>query len=156
MATSKRFRSDFQRICRRLIYRIFGSAILFLYKHICFCCTPPTCLQTIERHVSSTIDLESAFEINRKNQTAYKTAHYQSNIERRRRNQLLKATLVNNNTSITTESFSQVTSFDALPINAAKTVRTLTWNPYDQMPGQIETRRQAARLSRYRSASGAV
>jgi hypothetical protein len=156
MATSKRFRSDFKRIFRRLSLRIFGSAILFLYKHICFCCTPPSCLISLERHISDITDIESALDGSRTNQAAYKTSHCHSNIERRRKNQLLKASLLNNTTTITNESSSASVSRNALPTNASKTVRTLTWNPYDQMNRQIENKRQAERLSRHRSSTGAV
>jgi hypothetical protein len=156
MATSKRFRSDFKRICRRLIFRIFGSAVLFLYKHICFCCTEPACLITLERHVSTTADLDATFEANRKYQTAYKTSHYHSNFERRRQNQLVRATLLNNNTTITNASLSPETSVTALPITTPKSIRTLTWNPYDRIARQFESKRQAERLARHRSTTGAV
>jgi len=156
MATSKRFRSDFKRICRRLFFRIFGSAILFLYKHICFCCTEPACLMTLERHVSTTTGLDSTFETSRKYQTAYKTSHYHSNFERRRQNQLVRTTLLNNNTTITNTSLSPETSITALPITTPKSVRTLTWNAYDRMSRKSESKRQAERLSRHRSKTGAV
>lgn len=156
MATSKRFRSDFKRIFRRLIFRIFGSAILFLYKHICFCCTVPNCLMTLERHVSDVTDFDSTFENNRKNHTAYNTSHYHNNMERRRQNQLLRATLINNTntTKMTSGSLSSAASFTAL--NTPKTVRMLTWNEYDPISRPVESKRQAARLSKHGSTTGAV
>lgn len=156
MATSKRFRSDFKSICRRLIYRIFGPAIVFLYKYICFCCTEPACLITLERHITDSTDADSTFDMNRKNQAAYKTAHYYSNFERRRQNQLFKATLLNNNTTITGASLSPATSLKGIPDTQAKTVRMLTWNPYDPVTRQLDSKRQAARLSRHCTTSGAV
>jgi hypothetical protein len=156
MATSKRFRSDFKHICRRLIYRIFGSAILFLYKYICSCCTEPACLNTLERHVSDLTSADSTLDMSRKNRTAYKTAHYYSNFERRRQNQLFKATLLNNNTTVTGASLSPATSLKGIPDTPAKTVRLLTWNPYDPVVRQLDSKRQAARLSRHSATSNAV
>lgn len=157
MATSKRFRSDFKRICHRLVIRIFGSAILFLYKHICFCCSPPSCLITLERHISEITDLDSTFENSRKNQTAYKTSHYHTNIERRRQNQLLRSTLLNSNTpKVISGSTSSAASFSALPVSTPKTVRTLTWNTYDPIVRPVENKRQAARLSKHCATTRAV
>ncbi len=154
-ATSTRFRMDFKRICRCLFLRIFGRAILFLYKHMCFCCAEPSCLVTLERHVSDTTDLDSSYESNRKNHTAYKTSHYYSNFERRRQHQLVKATLLNS--SIGTDStLTPTASFHTLTAHTAKTVRMLTWNPHDPMMRQLESRRQAARLSKHLSISGNI
>jgi hypothetical protein len=157
MATSKRFRSDFKDICRHLIYRIFGSAILFLYKHLCFCCTVPSCLIALEQRVSDTMNLDLAYKTSRKNQTAYKTSHYYSNFERRRKNQLLNAALLtsNNPTAVGMNS-TPPNSFNAIPVTAAKSVRLLTWNPYDPMTRQPESRRQAARLSEHFSTTGSI
>ena len=156
MATSKRFRSDFKRIIRQIIFGIFGSGLLFLYKHICYCCPAPECLATIERQVSDAADPDSTFETNLKNHPAYKTSHYYSNYERRRQNQLVKATLLNNNTTITGANLTPALSCNKLSVNAAKTVRTLTWNPYDPMSRQPENKRQAARLSQHHSAPSTV
>lgn len=154
-STSTRFRMDFKRICRTLFFRIFGTAILFLYRHICFCCAAPSCLVTLERHVSDTTDFDSSYESNRKNQTAYKTAHYYSNIERRRQHQLVRATLLNS--AMTNDpNISPATSFHTLTAHTPKTVRILTWNPHDPMMRQLESKRQAARLSKHLSTSGAV
>jgi hypothetical protein len=155
MATSKRFRSDFKRICLRFIYRRLGPAILFLYKYVCFCCTEPEWLVNLERHVSDSTDTDSPFDT-RKNQTAYKTAHYYSNFERRRQNQLFKATLLNNNTTVTGASLSPATSLKGIPETQAKTVRMLTWNPYDPVTRQLDGKRQAARLSRHCETSGVI
>jgi hypothetical protein len=156
--TSTRFRMDFKRICSHFLYRIFGTAILFLYKHICFCCTEPSCLVTLERHVSDTTEIDSSYESHRKNHAAYKTSHYYSNFERRRQHQLVKATLMNS--SIATDAnLTPATSLHTLTANTAKTVRMLTWNPHDPMMRQLETKRQAKRLSKHlssTSASGAV
>ena len=157
MATSKRFRLDFIRIVRRHLYRLCGPTILFCSKHVCTCFTEPGCLIRLEQHVSDVIESESVIEPNRKNQAAYKTAHYYSNIERRRQNQLLKATLLNNNTTVTGASLSPAVSYNELPPIAPKSVRTLTWNPYDPpVPRQVESKRQAARLSRHCSTTGTV
>jgi len=153
-STSTRFRMDFKRICRLVSFRIFGTAIVYLYKHICFCCTKPSCLVTLERHVSDTTDLDSSYESNR-NHTAYKTSHYYSNFERRRQHQLVKATLLNN-TIPTDTTLTPATSLHTLTTNTAKTVRILTWNPHDPMMRQLENKRQAARLSKHLSTSGAV
>jgi hypothetical protein len=155
MATSKRFRKDFQRICGRPISRIFGSAILFLCKHICFCWRAPACLSRLERNISGTTELDSTFDAPGRRPTYY-TSRYQSNFERQRQNQLLKATLLSNNTTITGAGLSPASSFNVLPACTGKTVRTLTWNPYDPMARQMENRRQAARLSRHRRTSGDV
>jgi hypothetical protein len=153
-ATSTRFRMDFKRIFRSLFFRIFGSAILFLYKHICFCCTEPSCLVTLERHVSDTTDIDSSYEPHR-NHTAYRTSHYYSNFERRRQQQLVQATLLNS--SIGTDSnLTPTASFHTLTAQTAKTVRMLTWNPHDPMMRQLEGKRQAARLSKHLPTSGAV
>jgi hypothetical protein len=156
MATSAHFRSDFKRICWSIFCRLFGSTILFLYKHICFCCPEPTCLVTLERYVSDTTDLDSAFEPNRKNQAAYKTSHYYSNYERRRQHQLLKATLINNNTTTTATTLTPATSYNTITSSTAKTVRTLTLNPHDPAVRQMESKRQAARLCKHYATSGAV
>ena len=156
MATSKRFRSDFKLILRRFVYRAVYPVILFLCKHLCFCCPEPACLITLEQHVSDAFDADSTLDINRKNQTAYKTAHYYSNFERRRQNQLFKATLLNNNTTVTGASLSPAPSLAGIPETQAKTVRMLTWNPYDLDMRQSESKRQAARLSRHCTTSGAV
>jgi hypothetical protein len=155
-ATSTRFRMDFKRIIRSLFFRIFGTAILFLYKHICFCCTEPSCVVTLERHVSDTTDLDSSYESNRKNHTAYKTSHYYSNFERRRQHQLVKATLLNS--SLTADAgLTPAASLHTLTAHTAKTVRMLTWNPHDPMMHQLESKRQAVRLSKHLStSSGAV
>ncbi|CAF4538137.1 unnamed protein product [Rotaria sp. Silwood1] len=154
-ATSTRFRADFERISRRLFYRIFGNAILFLYKHICFCCTAPSCLATLERHVSDTTDPDSSYELNRKNQIAYKTSHYYSNFERRRQHQLVQATLLNN-TIPTDSNLTPTASFHTLTEHTAKTVRMLTWNPHDPMMRGLENKRKAAHLSQHLSTSNAV
>jgi hypothetical protein len=156
MATSKRFRSDFKRITRILLYRIFGSAILFLCKHICFCCTEPSCLTTLEQQVSDTNDRDTPFEGSRKNQAAYKTPHYLLNIERRKKNQLLKATLLNNNTTVTGANLTPPASCNTLPDNPVKSVRILTWNPYDPLIRQAENGRQAARLKEHFSMSPSI
>ncbi|CAF1673078.1 unnamed protein product [Adineta ricciae] len=155
MATSKRFRSDFKTICTRLFYCTIGSAILFLYKHICFCCTTPSCLGTLERRVSDAKEQDSMLDANRKNHAAYKTSHYHSNFERRRQKQLLKATLINKTTS-TGSSLTPATSFNASPTPAAKSVRTLTWNLHDPLLRPKENQRQAARLSRHFSTSETI
>jgi hypothetical protein len=47
-------------------------------------------------------------------------------------------------------------SLNTLTANTAKTVRMLTWNPHDPMMRRLESRRQAARLSKHLSTSGAV
>jgi hypothetical protein len=156
MATSKRFRSDFKRIFRTVIYRTFGSAILFLCKHICSCCTNQSCLVTFEQHMSDINSRDTTFETSRKNQAAYKTAHYYSNAERRRKNQLLKATLLNNNTTITGANLTRPSSCSTIPDNPAKTVRILTWDPYDPLLRQTENQRQAARLKEHFSMSPSI
>lgn len=156
MATSKRFRSDFKQICRRLTYRLSAATISFLRKYLSFCCTEPAWLVAFERHILDATDEDPTFEGNRKNRAAYKTAHYYSNFERRRQNQLFKATLMNNNTTVTGASLSPVTSLKALPSTEAKTVRMLTWNPYDVTMRQSENKRQAARLSQHCSTSGPI
>ncbi|CAF0724512.1 unnamed protein product [Adineta steineri] len=152
MATSKRFRSDFKTICRRFIYRICGPAILFLYRRICCCCPVPTCLVTLERRMSDIKEQDLILDVNRKNHTAYKTSHYHSNFERRRQQQLLRATLLNN-TNTTAISITPAASFTASPVPTAKTVRTLTWNVHDPLLRCVENKRQAARLSRHFSTS---
>ncbi|CAF3665224.1 unnamed protein product [Rotaria socialis] len=154
-ATSTRFRADFERICRRSFYRIFGTAIIFLFKHICFCCTVPSCLAALERHVSDTTDVDSSYETFRKNQMAYKTSHYYSNFERRRQQQLVQATLLNSSIS-TDANLSPTASFHTLAENTSKTVRILTWNPHDPMIRRLENKRQATSLSRHLSTSNAV
>ncbi|CAF2643449.1 unnamed protein product [Rotaria sp. Silwood2] len=154
-ATSTRFRADFERIICRLFYRIFGTAIVFLYKHICFCCTEPSCLVTLERHVSDTTDPDSSYDLNRKNQMAYKTSHYYSNFERRRQHQLVQATLLNN-TIPTGTNLTPTASFHTLTEHTAKTVRMLTWNPHDPMMRGLENKRQAAHLSKHLLSSNAV
>ena len=155
-ATSTRFRLDFKRLCRRLIYRVFGTAILFLYKHICFCCSEPSCLVTLERHVSDTTDQDSSYEASRKNHTAYKTPHYYSNFERRRQHQLVTATLLNSSIPTDSSSLTPTVSLHTLTAQTAKTVRILTWNPHDPMMRQLEGKRQATRLSKRLATSGAV
>lgn len=154
-ATSTRFRADFERICRHLFYRIFGSAILFLYKHICFCCTAPSCLAALERHVSDATDAESSYEFSRKNHVAYKTAHYYSNYERRRQHQLVQATLLNS-TITSDHNLTPAASFHTLAENTSKTVRILTWNPHDPMMRRLDDKNQVARVARRHSASNAV
>ena len=155
MATSRRFRSDFKTICKRLFYCTIGSAIIFLYKHICFCCPAPSCLGTLERRVSDAKEQDSMLDANRKNHAAYKTSHYHSNFERRRQKQLLRATLINKTTS-TGSSLTPATSFNASPTPAAKSVRTLTCNLHDPLLRPKENQRQAARLSRHFSTSETV
>lgn len=154
-ATSTRFRADFERICRRTFYRTFGSAIVFLFKHMCFCCTEPSCLVALERHVSDTTDVDSSFDAFRKNHLAYKTSHYYSNFERRRQQQLVQATLLNSSIPIDAD-ISPNASFHSLAQNTAKTVRMLTWNPHDPMMRGLENKRRATKLSRHLSASNAV
>ncbi|CAF3177604.1 unnamed protein product [Rotaria sp. Silwood2] len=156
IATSTRFRSDFKSICRRLFYRIFGPAILFFFTRICFCCTVPSCLATLQQNVSDTMDEEFSFELRRKNQAAYKTEHYYTNYERRRKTQLLQATFSDPNPSTTAMRLSPTVSFNASPITTPKTVRTLTWNPYDPMIRQAENKRQAARLSQHFTKTGVI
>lgn len=154
LATSARFRTDFKRICRKIFYQIFVAGIIFIYKHLCFCWTQPSCLATLERSLIETIDIETSLDSNRKNQMAYKTSHYFSNIERRRKNQLLKESLINKKTLTTTSSsLTPATSLNTLAAQTGKTVRTLTWNPYDPINRQIESQRQAARLSKHYSTS---
>ncbi|UJR31633.1 hypothetical protein I4U23_019115 [Adineta vaga] len=155
MATSKRFRSDFKHICLRLFYYTIGSAILFICKHLCFCCTESSCLATLERRVSDAKEQDSFLDANRKNHTAYKTSHYHSNFERRRQKQLLKATIMNHTTS-TGASLTPAASFNASPAPPAKSVRTLTWNIHDPLLRPVENQRQAARLSRHFSTSETV
>ena len=158
-STSTRFRMDFKRICRFFFYRIFGRTILFLYKHICFYCPEPSCLVRLERHMSDVTDLDSSYEFNRKNHTAYKTSHYYSNFERRRQHQLVTATLLNNNIPTDT-NLTPTASLHTLTSHTAKTVRLLTLNPHDPMMRKLETKRQAERLSKRlsttTSTSGAV
>jgi hypothetical protein len=154
MATSKRFRSDFKNICQRIRYRVFGSAIVYAYKHICVCCTEPSCLVTLERHVSDIADQDSTLEPGRKNQAAYKTSHYHLNFERRRQKQLLKGTLVNN-TITTGTNLTPALSFNASPSIPAKSIRTLTWNPHDPLLHQTKTK-QAARISQHFSTSDPI
>ena len=151
MATSKRFREDFQRICRMIFYRIFGSTILFLYKHLCFCCTEPSCLVSLERHVSDTTELDSTIDNSRKNQNAYKTSHYYTNYERRRQQLLQQKTT--NNTTTTASSLTPATSLNILTKAPRKTVRTLTWTNFDRSSRSSDSQRQAARLSEHYSNS---
>jgi hypothetical protein len=155
-ATSKRFRMDFQRICRWLFLRTVGRAILTSYQTICFCWAAPSCLVTLERHVSDTTEPDSSYETGVKRpRTVYSTSHYYSNYERQRQHQLVKATLLNN--SIGTDSnLTPTASLHTITANTAKTVRMLTWNPHDPMMRQLENRRQAARLSKHLSSSGNV
>ncbi len=152
-STSTRFRMDFKRICRSIFFRKFATTILFLYKHICFCCTEPLWLVTLERQVSDITDLDSSFESHRKNHTAYKTSHYYSNFERRRQHQLVKATLLNNSIASDT-NLTPTPSLHTLTAHTAKTVRMLTWNPHDPMIRQLEAKGQATRLSKHLSTSG--
>ncbi|CAF3601665.1 unnamed protein product [Rotaria sordida] len=154
-STSTRFRADFERIIRRIFFRVFGTIILFFCKHICFCCTTPSWLATLERHVSDTTDLDSSYDLNRKNHTAYKTSHYYSNFERRRQHQLVKATLINNRIPTDT-TLTPTASFHTLQEHTAKTVRILTWNPHDPMMRGLENTHQAAHLSKHLSVSNAV
>ena len=154
-ATSTRFRMDFKRLCRRLIFGVFGSAFVYLYKRLCKCCPQPSCLIALERHVSDTADQESSYESHRKHHMAYKTPHYYSNFERRRQHQLVQATLLNSNLT-TDESLTPTASLHTLTAHTAKTVRMLTWNPHDPLMRQLEKQRQAARLSRNCSVSGTV
>jgi len=161
MATSKRFRSDFKRIIRRHFYRIFGSALFCLHKYICCCCPDSRLFHRFERHISDVIETDLSVANKHSKRTAYKTSHYLSNFERRRRNQLLKATLLNNNnnnnnTTTTGDMSSPSPSHKELADIAAKTVRTLTWNPYDSSSRQAENKRQAIRLSKYRSPTESI
>ena len=158
MATSRRFRLDFQQICRRLVYRIFAGIIAVLRKSIWLCCTEPAWLIAYERRILDSIDEELTSDTQRKTRTAYQTAHYYSNFERRRQNQLFKANLLSNNSTMTGASLSPAPSPKTLPDNQPKTVRMLTWNPYDlaRQQQQSKAERQAARLSRHCSASGPV
>lgn len=132
--TSKRFRKDFKRLGRQLIYRVCGSAVVFLYKHICFFFPEPSCLTALERHVSDTTDQESSYESNRKNQTAYKTAHYYSNFERRRQQQLVQMSLLNHDETTTTGTV-------LLSNLTAKTIRTLEINQHDPIVQQINRKK---------------
>jgi hypothetical protein len=152
MATSARFRSDFKRLCHRLIYRVLGSIIIFLYKLMCSCCTEPSCLITLEQHLSDTSDLDSTLENNRKNQTAYKTSHYYHNYERRRQHQLLKTA---NDIHQTTTTMTGTPS-DGWTTTAMKPIRTQSWNSYDRMKYLSDDKRQAARLSQHFSTSGVI
>jgi len=154
-ATSTRFRMDFKRICRCVFFRIFGPTIVFLFKHICFCCTEPRWIITLERNVSDATDIDSSYDYNRKNHAAYKTSHYYSNFERRRQHQLVKATLLNSSIGTDT-NLTPTASLHTLTAHTAKTVRILTWNPHDPMMRQLETKRNAARLSKHLSTSGAI
>ncbi|CAF1594037.1 unnamed protein product [Rotaria sp. Silwood1] len=156
IATSTRFRSDFKRIFRRLFYRIFGPIILFFAKYICFCCTEPSCLVTLHQNVSDTINDDFRSGSQRKNQAAYKTEHYYSNLDRRRKTQLLQATYSCPTTPTTGTRLSPTVSFTASPPTASKTVRTLTWNPYDPMIRHAENKRQAARLSQHFTHAGVI
>ncbi|CAF3537704.1 unnamed protein product [Rotaria sordida] len=155
IATSTRFRSDFKRICRRLFYVTFGSAILFLHKHVCFCCTEPSCLVTLQQNMSDIMDQDSTFEKRRQNQAAYKTEHYYNNYERRRKTQLLQAMYSDPNTTTTGTRLSPTVSFSASP-GTSKTVRLLTWNPYDPMIREEDNRRQAERLSQHLKDTGVI
>ena len=151
MATSKRFRRDFQQICRRAAYRIGAGTVAFLRKFIWICCTEPAWFSALERRFAESLDEEETSKVQRQNRAAYKTAHYYSNFERRRQNQLYKANLLSNNTMMTSSSITPVSSPKLLPENQSKTARMLTWNPYD-----LARQRQAARLSQHCSASGDV
>ena len=130
IAMSTRFRSDFKRISRRLFYVIFGSTILFLYKHICFCCTEPSCLVTLQRNVSDTMHDNLVFKSYRKTQMVHKTSHYYSNFERRKRqNQLIPPTFLDDNKLKSTAAPVRLTSsvsFNLSPRDTTTTVRKLT------------------------------
>jgi len=153
-ATSTRFRMDFKRLWRLLFIRTIGVTILFCYRKICFCCfDEPSCLVSLERHVSEITDFDSSYESNRKNHAAYKTSHYYSNFERRRQHQLVQATLLNSSLG-TDANLTPATSLHTLTANTAKTVRMLTLNPHDPLMRQLENKRQAARLSKHLSTSG--
>ena len=155
-ATSTRFRSDFKRLCRQLLYRGCGSVILFLWKHFCFFWAEPTWLNTLERQVSDATEQDSSYESNRKNQTFYKTSHYYTNYERRRRqHQLVQETLLNGSLA-TDNNLTPTTSFHTLTANTSKTVRMLTWNPHDPMMLGLENKRRPARVSRDLSVSKAT
>ena len=167
MATSSRVRSDFKHICCRLFYRTLGSGILFLYKHICVCCSEPSWLVTLERHVSDTAELDSSLEGKRKNQTAYKTSHYYTNVERRRQqHQLLKANLITNNSTATATSITPATSLNAITKTSTTTAAAAanTKNARSPPPSgghaggplarPAENKRQAARLCQHFSTSG--
>lgn len=155
MSTSKRFRLDFQHICRRLVYRTITGVIVFLRKFIWICCTEPAWLIALERRLLESLDEEETSKVQRQNRAAYKTAHYYSNFERRRQNQLFKANLINN-TMMTSTSLSPAPSPKMLPDNQSKTARMLTWNPYDLAKQRTSNERQAARLSQHCSSSGDV
>ncbi|CAF3217457.1 unnamed protein product [Rotaria socialis] len=158
MATSSRFRSDFKTICFRLFYRIFGPVILFFLKHVCSCCTEPTFLVALQQNVSDTMDLETSLDTRRKNQAAYKTSHYFTNIERRRRqNQLLQTAFTDDtNTTMLGPKLSPTVSLNASPRGTSKTVRTLTWNPYDRIVRTNKNERQAARISEHFATSSVI
>lgn len=159
LATSSRFRSDFKRICRRIFYSTCGSVLLFFCRHLFFCCTEPSWLVTLEQNLSDTRDTETSFDVHRKNQAAYKTAHYYTNIERRRRqNQLLQATFSDNaNTNALVPKLSPRVSLDTtVREDASKSVRTLTFNSYNPIKRTNENRRQAARLSQHFVTTGVV
>lgn len=155
-ATSTRFRSDFKRLCRQLLYRGCGSLILFFWKHLCFFWAEPSWLATLERQVSDATEQESSYESNRKNQTFYKTSHYYSNYERRRRqHQLVQETLLNS-TLTTDNNLTPTASLHTLTAQTSKTVRMLTWNPHDPMMRGLENKRRPTRPSRDLSVSKAV
>ncbi|CAF0798124.1 unnamed protein product [Didymodactylos carnosus] len=124
-ATSSRFRLDFKRLIKRLMYRYFGSCLLFFGKKVCCYCVSPSCRLTLERHLSDIQD-DSSYDSNRKNQAAYKTSHYHTNFERRRQHQLLTSTLLNNN------SVSTPTSTKHLANLESKSVRILQFNPWNE------------------------
>ena len=153
--TSARFRSDFERIVRRSFYRILGTTILFLYKHVCFCLHEPSWLVTLERHVSDTTDTDSSYDFSRKNQIAYKTSHYYSNYERRRQHQLVRTTLLNNTITMGTNT-TPLDSVHTLTESIGKTVRLLTWNPHDPIMGGSESSCQASHLSKHFIVSSTV
>ncbi|CAF2189066.1 unnamed protein product [Rotaria magnacalcarata] len=158
MATSSRFRSDFKTICFRLFYRILGPVILFFLKHVCSCCTEPAFLVALQQNVSDTMDQETSLDTRRKNQAAYKTSHYFTNIERRRRqNQLLQAAFTDEtNTAMLSLKPSPTVSLNTSPRGAPKAVRTLTWNPYDRIMRNNDNQKQAARISEHFATSGVI
>lgn len=157
ISTSTRFRSDFKRICRRIFYLTCGSTILFICRHVCHCCAEPSWVTSLEQSMSDTIEQDTSIDKARKYNAAYKTSHYYSNFERRRRqNQLVQTALSNSTSTSTGPKLSPKISSSASPVCTGKTARTLTWNPYDPMIRKTESKRQAERLSQHFVSSGVV
>lgn len=146
MATSTRFRSDFKRICRLIFYRIFGASIVYLYRHLCFCWSEPSCLASLQRHLSDPSEPESTMDVNRKNNNAYKTSHYYTNYQRRRQHQLLKNSKANN-AGTSASMLTPTTSLNTMANATKKPDRLASRNSCDQSPRKSPNRRQAARLS---------